>query len=245
MMGGRGGASGLISSAQRAAEERARDLDKLKTDLETGYGIKVDTASMDHLEVGRVREGVEEVLKIMKEFPKAKGVLNLIGGDDSSKTYAYAEFGGAIRFCGSYIPRELDKYESRDVKSGFSPDGTKWQDIAVHEFGHLLERAMINKLMPKADYWEKVAVWSNRTIASKIVDEAVGRVIASSPRLWAVDRADGREFSTNVLISKVSGYAETNRSETIAECVADYWRNRDNAKPLSKEVWKILKRELG
>lgn len=45
--------------------------------------------------------------------------------------------------------------------------------------------------------------------------------------------------------SEISGYAKTNDSECLAEAVADYILNKDKAAPLSKEIWKILKKELG
>jgi len=46
-------------------------------------------------------------------------------------------------------------------------------------------------------------------------------------------------------VAQISRYATKNRSEAMAEAVADYRANGSRAKPLSQAIWKILKRELG
>ena len=73
-------------------------------------------------------------------------------------------------------------------------------------------------------------------MASKVISEACRD---------AKKTAAGKGMKNADLIQSVSRYATTNRSETLAECVADYAANGTNAKPLSVAVWNILKRELG
>ena len=40
-------------------------------------------------------------------------------------------------------------------------------------------------------------------------------------------------------------YQQQQNLNNLAECVADYFVNRENASDLSKKVWEILKKELG
>lgn len=52
-------------------------------------------------------------------------------------------------------------------------------------------------------------------------------------------------LTNDQLVAQISRYATKNRSEAMAEAVADYRANGSRAKPLSQAIWKILKRELG
>ena len=45
--------------------------------------------------------------------------------------------------------------------------------------------------------------------------------------------------------TEISKYALWNLNETLAEAVADYVANGENAALLSREIWKVLKKELG
>lgn len=128
-----------------------------------------------------------------------------------------------------------------DVKRGGSPAGTTGDHVLSHESGHLLERALIHKFVTSQIQGQGArlagsSAWNNCTMAKNVIREAVSAV-KKTPA--------GKGMRTAGLIRQVSAYAATNRSEALAECVADYAANGTNAKPLSVAVWKILKRDLG
>ena len=74
--------------------------------------------------------------------------------------------------------------------------------------------------------------WVDCTFGKKVCSEA----------LKNAKKQTGKTYAD--LIYDVSDYAKADRSECMAECVADYMMNGEDASILSKEVWKILKREL-
>lgn len=127
----------------------------------------------------------------------------------------------------------------RTTASLFHPAGTKAVHITSHEAGHVLERALIEKTIPGSDFWSQIGrsqAWDKSQCASKVISEAA-RQAKKTPA--------GKGKKIDTLIAEVSGYARKNRSETLAECVADYAANGSKARALSQEVWKVLKRELG
>ena len=100
---------------------------------------------------------------------------------------------------------------------------------------------MIDKyiLSRGSDYYTRLEAsnaWNTSKLSGKVISEAC-KDAKKTPA--------GKGLKNTDLIRGVSGYATKNRSETLAECVADYTANGTSAKPLSVAVWKILKRELG
>ena len=105
--------------------------------------------------------------------------------------------------------------------------------------GHLLERALIEMSHPGVgalDQLYRAQAWSKCTEATSIISEACK---------MAKKTEAGKGLVNSQLKAMVSGYATKNNSECLAECVADYVANGENASILSKEVWKILKGKLG
>ena len=255
IMGGRGGASGfpangpagpvVIAGPQRA--EDTKDLDELAEYMKNvgQYGIHVDKQSLSGQTFENVREAAGAIERIMLAFPQAAPLFHdLRGGDLKHGVLAQASYSGAIELANHYYSKTEDglarTYDGTTAK-GFHPAGTLKADIASHEAGHLLDRALIDKyiLSKGNDYYtrlEAAKAWNKSTIAGKVVSEAC-KVVKKTPEGKGMKNAD--------LIRNVSGYATKNRAETLAECVADYAANGTSAKPLSVAVWNILKRELG
>ena len=252
-MGGRGGASGFPANGptppqppvvpagpQSAAE--THDLQELHTYM-SKLGVNVDTASLAGQTFENVRKAAEGVEQIVKEFPQAAATFNKLRGKDLEKNvFANASIGGNITIANHYFSKTesaLDAKYQNTVKSGYHPAGTSVKDIATHEAGHILERALIQKAFPGKDMFARLSqasAWNNSTMSTKVVHEAVSNQ-KKTPA--------GKGKLTSDFIKDVSRYATKNRSETLAECVADYSANGANAKPLSVAVWNILKRELG
>lgn len=252
-MGGRGGASGFpangptppmppVAPAGPQSASETTTLQELHDYMKT-IGVRVDMSSLAGQTFENVRKAAAGVEQIVKEFPQAAAIFNTLRGKDLGKgVLANASIGGNITLANYFFKKtegELDSRYQQTVKNGFHPAGTKTGDIATHEAGHVLERALIQKAFPGNDFSARLsqaAAWNNSTMATKVIHEAVSN-LKKTPA--------GKGKLTNDFINGVSRYATKNRSETLAECVADYAANGSGAKPLSVEVWKILKRELG
>lgn len=240
-MGGRGSASGKNTTPKSVS--KARDLAGLDSYMQKHYSMKVDTASLSGSDFETVKNSVAGIEDVIKEFPQAANAFTLLRGADlGESTYANASFFGQIQL-GEYMYQNrerLNRFYNEDVQAGWHPKGTDLDGVAVHEAGHVLEAAIIQKY--NMTRTAMAQAWNEHTFAKKIVDEA----FKSTKKLPGMSRA--KKTDTINSLSQYAGSRKktgTRDAETIAESVADYQRNRDNAHPLSKEIWKILKRELG
>ena len=248
-MGGRGGASGFPTNApigpQSAAE--TKDLHELAEYMKNvgQYGIYLNEHSFSGATFENVRGAAAAVEQVMLEFPQAAANFHELRGDSLQHgVLANASYSGVIRLGDHYYAKTEDGLNStydRTTSKGFHPAGTNKDHIATHEAGHILERALIDKyiLSRGSDYYTRLEAsnaWNKSKLSGKVISEAC-KDAKKTPA--------GKGLKNTDLIRGVSGYATKNRSETLAECVADYTANGTSAKPLSVAVWKILKRELG
>ena len=247
-MGGRGGASGFPANApvpavpQSAAD--TRDLAELSQYMKSTHGVHVDPATFKNQDFENVKQAASAVETIIREFPQAAANFHEIRGEDlKNGVMANASFRGVIRLADYYFKSRnflMSRYANSEAQ-GFHPAGSNGDHVATHEAGHVLERALIDKyvLSQGNGYLVRLQAsddWRKCTYAGKVVSEAC-RMAKKTPEGKGKKNAD--------LISGVSGYATRNKSETMAECVADYVANGQRAKPLSIAVWNVLKRELG
>lgn len=247
-MGGRGGASGFPAGGptgptgpKTAAD--AKDLTELAQYMSSTYNITVDTASMAGFDFDSVRNGMTAIENILKEFPQAAKSFHKVEGTTKANGIAWAGYSGTIALASKYYTdrNRLMNAWAADVKNGGSPAGTTGDNALSHESGHLLERALIHKFVTStiqgpASRLAGATAWNKCQMATKVIHEAVSDIKKT---------AAGKGATTAGLIKQVSRYATTNRSEALAECVADYAANGANAQPLSVAVWNILKRDLG
>lgn len=77
---------------------------------------------------------------------------------------------------------------------------------------------------------ERIFDWNK--FAPKVVDEAFNNMGVKTRQ----DRAN--------IAHKLSKYATKNDAELMAEAFADAMSNKDKAQEISKEIFKILKREM-
>lgn len=210
----------------------ANTFDELETYMEKTYGIPIDQ-SVKVLNFNAVQESTAGIEQIIKEFPQAKDVFKGLSTDKSG--VMCATFRGKICFNPSYYS-DFDKVFNAMTQAvsqtGFHPKGNNLFSTGSHEAGHILELALNMKANGSANPF----AWSKCTYAQEIVSEA-------SKNAKKTPEGKGKKIAE--LIGDVSGYAKTNRSEALAECVADYVINGEKSSLLSREVWKILKRELG
>lgn len=209
--------------------EKCTDFDSVEDYMTKTYSVTVDS-SVKKLDFESVKEGIIGIEKVMIEFPQAQGYLNGITTGRSG--IMCASYGGEIKFNPHYyMTRKTAVAASQST--GFHPKGNNVISTGSHEMGHILEKALIDK--NGAGIFGSIA-WSDCTYAKAVVKEACSA---------AKKTAKGKGKLNRALKNEISGYALTDASECMAEAVADYIINGENAAVLSVEIWKILKRELG
>lgn len=234
---GTGAGSGKINSVADAT-----NLQELADFMNDKHNVKLDIGSLSNIPLENVKMAAEAIVQLRDEFPGAADYFHeLIGDDSSANAFAYAKYNGTIAINPKkYVTvQEINSRYDANVGSGFHPAGTKAFHIVTHEGGHIMERALIDKFINEPGIlgaFAKAEAWNRHSVASKVISEAAR---------GAKKLPGGKGKKNAQLISEVSGYANKNRSETLAECVADYVANGKNAKPLSIATWSILKRELG
>ena len=246
-MGGRGNSSGLSGGSSGASPGQspvraadAKDLQELHSYMSSKYFVAVDDQSLAKHDFESVRKAASEIEDILTEFPQAVDhSVNLLSGNLynalGKNAYAGASLRGQIFMNDIFQDRQnLENSYQHDLRTHWHPEGTTADHIVTHEMGHLLERALIQKL--NVSSWQEAEEWVKHRQSSRIVSEAC-KIAKKTP--------EGKGLKNNQLIEQVSRYATKNRGETLAECVADYKANGANAKPLSVAVWKLLKRDLG
>lgn len=209
----------------------AKDFSEIKSYMYDNYGISVDD-SVKSLDFESVREGLTGIETVMKEFPQAGSSLKSIsiGGNG----IMCADYNGQICFNSTYYKTRENAIKASESAFHFHPTGNNVVSTGAHEMGHILEKALIDK--PYGESLAGALSWSDCTYAKVIVREACKA---------AKKLPECKKKLNSSLKSEISGYAKTNASECMAEAVADYVLNGDKAAPLSKEIWKILKKELG
>jgi len=220
-----------------------KDFASLTKHMKDTYGVTVDS-SVGNLDYSPVQQSMSGIEKVMQEFPQAQTTLKAIGTDNAG--VMCASYSGSICFNPKYYDdaSHLSGMIMSDT-TGFHPKNTGIVETGSHEMGHLLERTLIEKANPGTDMlsqFRKANDWSSSRQAQKVISEASKAVKASAQ---GRNPSTGKLYKIAELEAQVSGYATTNKSECLAECVADYVANGKDASPLSREVWKILKRELG
>ena len=191
-------------------------------------GYKMNDA-IEKLDFNSVKDTTKGVDIVLNEFPQAKKIF--AGFDIGKSGVACASFTGKISFNPAYYTDAKNlQCMIMGNTTGFHPKNTGIVEIGSHEMGHILELALINK------HNGGVLAWSECTEAKKIVSEAC-KLAKKLP--------EGKGKVNATLKREISGYAMQNASECMAEGVADYIANKNNASVLSRMIWNLLKGELG
>ena len=221
---------GITSANTPKAIKSVSDASNFK-DLQSYFkkkGYKMNDA-IEKLDFNSVKDTMNGVDIVLNEFPQAKKVF--AGFDIGKSGVACASFTGKISFNPAYYT-DAKNLQCMIIgnTTGFHPKNTGIVEIGSHEMGHILELALINK------HNGGVLAWSECTEAKKIVSEAC-KLAKKLP--------EGKGKVNATLKREISGYAMQNASECMAECVADYIANKNNASVLSRMIWNLLKGELG
>lgn len=210
-----------------------KDFKSLETYMKDTYGI-IMSSDVKKLDFKAVQDSTAGIEHIIKEFPQAKSAFRTLSTD--SEGVMCAKLSGQICFNPSYFSnydRVFNAMFQSASTTGFHPKGNNLFSTGSHEAGHILEVAL--NLKANGGY-KDVDAWVKCTYAQQVVSEA-SKIAKKTP--------EGKGKLIADLTGEVSRYATANKSEALAECVADYVINGESASILSKEVWKILKRELG
>ncbi len=211
-----------------------QNFEELKKYFKDVHGVEIKDKVLN-LDFKSVRSSMEGLDIVIKEFPKVKGKLRFLDVKNSGVMAASME--GTIYFNSNYYSevKKLNGLIMGNV-TGFHPKNTGILEIGSHEMGHLLESALIDLNSLRKSKVEKIMSWNNCLEAKRIISQACRN---------AKKTIDGKGKINLILKSEISKYAQSNDSECLAEAVADYVANKEEASILSKEVWKLLKNELG
>jgi hypothetical protein len=232
-MSGRSAGSSLIGGA---AAMSAKDWDGL-IDVANANGIPLHE-SLKTIPLETAKTALAGVIDVAEAFPQVdRDLLTLHAEYRNNTAMAWTSLRNGITVNSKYFA-SADNIESayaRGVSSGFHPNGQA-RAITSHEAGHIIEAHLVHQQYKDGLTYGAIADWNKSRIASGIINQASKSVKKTT---------EGKGMKIADQIRQVSGYATKNRSEALAECVADYISNGNNAKPLSREVWGILKQKLG
>lgn len=225
------GAKGISPQNQGGEINSCKTFDDLCDFFQRDHGVSIDKSvrSLDFPSVHEASKGIDIMLR---EFPRAKGVLTELTTGGSG--YMCATALGQIKFNPFYFQNgqaNIKKRMELDSQFGGSPKNCSTKECGAHETGHILELALICRKYE--NNLQRNVAWNECWLAKEIVQPA---------RLEVKKRTKQR---VDEISAEVSRYACKNFSECLAECVADYVANGENASELAKEVWKKLKKELG
>lgn len=221
------------ASAIMKSTADAKDFTQLKDYVKQKYGMRWDN-TVDALDFVSVREGLQGIERIMQEFPKARSSFQGIGTKNSG--IMCATYHGEINFNPVYYASRQAALDAHKPTS-FHPVGNSPFGSGAHEAGHLLEKALIDQTNNGQTFPLGALSWKDCTYAKAVVSDAC-KAAKKLPECKGMTNRD--------LKLGISGYATSGGpSECLAEAVSDYAMNGNNAAPLSREIWKILKKELG
>lgn len=169
---------------------------------------------MYDLDLPAVRQTVQGMEVI---FDKFEGTGNLV------KNVRAASIGDAYMSCAvDTIKYNPDSFKKADKRLNY-------EMVGCHEAAHLLEWKLIDIM----GYKDKEAAWNQGMAANAIVKEAARKLKAEYPNT-----------SVKELKRQISINAELSPSECLADSMVDFLYNAEKAAPLSKEIYKIVRRMI-
>lgn len=194
-----------------------------------GSNINADTTSLIS-ERERKREEVDLTLTVLRDVEREHNViledvqLAKMKGRSGAGVLAYYDAGGNLAVNEKYFDRgTMDTAYDNCVASGFHPsrgNKTGLEAVVAHEMGH--------RLTDIAARNAGLGFWALDDISNRIVKAA----------------AKSLKMSHGNLRQSVSGYAQYNNAECVAEAYADVYCNGNKAKAASRAVISELKKYL-
>lgn len=195
-----------------------KNLDECDLDVMKDVFLEVDSLAE---EFPIIMDAVGDMAVIREKGTYAAVFNNFVGGKTMMKVNPYF-----------FSDREYIQMEyEQDLKVGYHPKGTTYRDLLVHEMGHVIERELVARRYPDNNL-ERSRAMKDGVISGEILKEAYNN-LKSDPQY--------KKSTMKGLRKEISEYALKNSKETLAEALADWHANGDEAKPLSKEIIRILK----
>lgn len=189
--------------------------------------------------------------KVYDKYPELKGFVRKFETGSMNKTYAHFRYGynkdGNVLSLktSSTLMDTIEKakeHYNKDLKRAFHPKGTTYEDVIVHEFGHVIDAYLTAKKLgiseinhnkiTKEEMVKLFYEYDSKAVSTSIIDQAF-------KNLDIIEMKDKSEA-----IRSLSRYSLESRRETFAEAFADYMANGENAHPISKEIFKIVNKEM-
>lgn len=198
--------------------------DYFKSNYDIPFDSKLKDFNLDSIKDST--QGVEDMLQM---FPDAKNqikgfsIAHYDEGDDEG--VMDTTWDGFIRF-NPKMYKDMPRKEFLEQYNGVA--------IGHHEVGHILESLIYKKWSPNSGVEKIKDAWNTSYVAKMIYSTAY-------------DNLDDelKQIGHTALKASISNYALDDYSETLAEAVRDYMANGDDASPLSIEIFKIIRKELG
>ena len=215
LFGGRGSGSGGESLASGSGEKINI---KSETDVWSYRHNAGNEPFVDKIN-SSVRDMADDFPGLMNDVKEVNSAE--LGGKDKTQTLGYYG-GGKVALNSNYTNVEkMNNVYDQAVKSGYHPSRgikTGTEAVTYHEMGHALTDHVAKKMGAK----------DLDAGAKKIVDNAY--------------KASGGKGGTKAWAGKISGYAQKNYAECVAEAVTDCYCNGKKASKQSKAIFAELKK---
>lgn len=218
-----------------------------RTELEKKYNIfdsylernvknkyNVQRARLKGIDRKAILDTLKNMDKVYKDFPQIKNTIKEInviehpnGGLNITPDIEDNKYIMEINKKFYENVNILKEQYKEDVRRGFHPKNTKYEDIGNHELGHCVTYEIIKNSY--TDINLIINDWNNDITAKKIVTKAFNNLGIND------------KITQNILRNNISKYATSKWSETIGEAFSDFYRNGKSASVLSKEIIKIMK----
>jgi len=230
------------------------DIEQLQAVSKEVFGFEIGYPNMANFEL--LKDSLGNLGEVFHDFPMLKegGYLEGIsvkvdaGGFAATcwdKDYKNGEVSKIYLDFASYIDRDefardIAKMDEKSLKDNgilFRVEGSAPENNALHEAGHLLHNiAAYRELGGYEGMTSEEAREARNMFCDNLMKKAVNNI---DPNITT-------DIEYREMCNTISAYAgvEGNSREAIAEATRDVYLHGEGAKPLSKEIYKILKSYL-
>lgn len=227
----------ILGAKQADSEvQTIRTFAGLSAYMKSHYGVSIDS-SVRQLRYEDVKQALSGLDEVLRQFPEAaERLTRIITRDDGvmSTTSDSVGFNPAVFQRGKGEAEKLHSMVAGQA-GGHWIRNANVQSLGYHEAGHLLEGLLVRIHSASGSVLHWNDEWQQGVQAERIVTQAC-------KNLQQTEFGRNRKFKS--LREDISKYSLKSKSETLAEAVADCFRNGENAQPLSKEILRIVDDEI-